>query len=350
MVHLILVLAIIFSFSRVKHIRLIGGSFILLSLFAIFRYNYGNDYNSYMKSYEIIKDGGVVFDNEILYTLLNKITPSFYLLIAITSLFFLFVIYRLVNKQLLGLYQGLAVVIFLINPYLFLLNLSSIRQCIAMCIFIIASKYLQERNFFKYVLLIILASAFHLSAFVLILLYFFVNDKEMNKLQTVLLVGGMVFLLIEGTVITRLIETGLSVFDNTDYLYHYSQGNTNSLRATLLTGVYFVYVAINLVHLKGYKLICGKLYLIGLFIGMLAIHFAMITRIQMYFDIFSIITIPSIIEYHINNPGKRWLRIINICVFPALILTIYAARYYSFFSNPLWETFFNYHTIFEAIL
>ena len=128
------------------------------------------------------------------------------------------------------------------------------------------------------------------------------------------------------------------------------QGTTNSLRATVLTGVYFVYVAINLVHLKGYKLLCGKLYLIGLLFGMLAFYFSMITRLQMYFDIFSVVAIPAIMEHYIRNASGKWRKLINLYLFPGLIFAIYLARYYTFFTNPMWESFNTYHTIFEAIL
>lgn len=350
MVHLILMLTIILAVSKYKNIRLTGCSFLILALFAVLRYDYGNDYNSYIKAYNSINHGIDVFVNEKLFTLLNKITPNFYVLIAITSLFFTYVIYRLVSKHLIGGFQGLAVLIFVINPYLFLMNLSAIRQCIAMCIFILAVKFLQDRKPIPYVVMILIASMFHLSALVLLPVYLFVNDKAMSKIQVFLLATAMILLLVEGGLVTSLMETGLTVLDNSEYAYQYSEGLKNSLRATLLTGIYFLYVALNLSYLKGYKLICGKMYLIGLFLGMLAIHFSMITRIQMYFDIFSIITIPSIMEYHLNAAEEGWKKIINLYFFPILLLMIYAARYYTFFTNPMWSPFGTYHTIFEAIL
>ena len=350
MVHFILAVSVIIAFSKYKNIRLTGLAFIILSAFSALRYNFGNDYSSYDGAYRAIKGGEDIFKNEHLYTLLNKITPSFFLLMAITAAFFVWVVYRMVKEHTVGIYQGMAVLIFVINPYLFLMNLSAVRQCIAMCIFILALKYIQERKFLLYLLMIIMAALFHLSALVLIPVYFFVNDKPMSRLQTFLLVTAMLLLLLEGRIVSSLIETGLFVFDNSSYTHYFSGGTTNSLRATLLTGVYFAYVAINLVHLKGYKLICGKLYLVGSFLGMLAIHLSAITRIQMYFDVFSIIAIPAIIEYHANCEEGKWKRIINLYIFPAVLLVIYIARYYSFFANPMWSSFATYHTIFEALL
>ena len=351
MVHFILLTIILLAFSNYRGKNLLKASFFLLAIFAILRYNFGNDYRAYMENHTWIRNGMEnPFNGEISFYYLNKFTPNFYLLVAITSVFFIYVIYKLIASNLDGLYVQLALVIFLINPYLFLMNLSAIRQCIAMCIFIIATKYIQKRNLLKYLLLILLAVTFHTSALILFPVYFIVNGDDMNKVQTTILIVGILFLLIEGAVVTQIIEKGLGYLEISDYIYHFSQDMSNSLRATLLTGVYFLYVVLNLTNLKGYKLICGKLYLIGLIFGLLAFHFSMFTRIQMYFDIFSIVTIPAILEYHIENTTERWKKAINLYFFPALILLIYFARYYTFFANPMWSKFSTYHTIFEAIL
>ena len=46
----------------------------------------------------------------------------------------------------------------------------------------------------------------------------------------------------------------------------------------------------------------------------------------------------------------KWKKIINLYIFPSALLVIYIARYYSFFTNPMWSSFATYHTIFEALL
>ncbi len=352
MVHAIIFFSIILAFSRVKYSSkpLIFCSIILLGLFSTLRYQFGNDYRSYMDSYYAIRKGFDIFENEFLFTFLNKTIPSYYLMIAITSIFFLWVIYKLINNNLRGVFAGIGILIFVINPYLFLMNLSAIRQCISMCIFIVATKYLLQRKLIKYMLMILVAAAFHTSALILIPIYFFINEKSMNRMQTILLIAGMLLLLIEGGLVSNFVEIGLNIFDNSDYIHHFSQDSSNSLRATILTGISFVYVAANLVNLKGYKLVCGKLYLIGLLFGMLAFHFSMFTRVQMYFDIFSIVALPAIFEYHIKNTQDKYARLTQVYLFPSAIMFVYLARYYTFFANPMWESFSTYHTIFEAIL
>ena len=353
LVHLILAISVVVAFSKTKYTNksLFPFSVLILTTFAVLRYQYGNDYNSYFRSYLSIRNGGYnPFEDEILFSFLNNIIPSYYFLVAIISIFYLLVISNLIKKNMQGIYAGLGMLIFVINPYLFLMNLSAMRQCIAMCIFVVAIKYLYERRLIKYMLLILLATGFHTSALILIPVYFFINGKQMNKIQTVVLITGVLILMFESAFVSQMIEIGLNFFDNSDYTHHFSQDMQNSLRATILTGVSFTYVVINLTNLKGYRLVCGKLYLIGLLFGLLAYYYSMFTRVQMYFDIFSIVALPAIIEYHICNTRTKWARVVQVYLFPCAILSIYLARYYTFFTNPMWKSFGMYHTIFEAIL
>ena len=96
LVHAIIVLSIILALGKVKYSSkpFVFLSIFLLGIFSILRYQFGNDYNSYMNSYESIREGFYnPFEQEVLFSFLNKLIPSFYLLIAITSVFFLWMIY-----------------------------------------------------------------------------------------------------------------------------------------------------------------------------------------------------------------------------------------------------------------
>lgn len=351
LVHLVLITSIFVAFSSYKGQKLISPSFVLIGLFAVFRYEFGNDYSSYKRWYDHIKAGGESpYKGEFGFSLLNRISPSFFLIIATTTIFFLVVIYFLIKDNLDANFGSIAFLIFIINPYLFLVNLSAIRQCIALCIFIISLTFAKNKNFKIYVLLIILAALFHASAVLLIPVYFIINDRKITRIHALIIGVIMTVLLLADVLIETVLKTGLEIISRPDYIHYFNEGSSNSLRATILTGIYFVYVLINLKNLKGFHLICGKLYLFGLVFGVLAYHFAMFTRLQMYFDIFSIITIPAILQYHVNNDEGKVSRFFNLYAFPAIILLIYILRYISFFNNPIWKSFTSYHTIFEAIL
>lgn len=351
MLHIFFFICVIIGFSEYRNKSLLFLSFLLLGIFAFLRYDYGNDYWSYFSCYEEIQCGGKnPFAHEYLFYWLNRLSPSFYILIGAVSLFFLWVVYKLIRDRLTGIYRGVALLIFLVNPYLFLMNLSALRQCIALGIFVLAISCAQQRKFLKYGALIAVATLFHASAVVLLPLYFIANERKVKWQHMAVNIAVVMILLLDGTLLDTIVQMVLKWFDNPNYTYLYERGLTNSLRATVLTGISFAYVALNLKHLKGYSLICGKLYLTGLAFGVLAFRLAMFTRIQMYFDIFSLVAIAEILRYHATAQEGKWRKCIHLYGFPTLIFTIYLLRYYAFFTNPMWSAFRTYHTIFEALL
>lgn len=328
-------------------------AFFFLWLFAALRYMYGNDYYSYFRVFIYIHNGGSSpFDGEILFTFLNQICPSFYLLIALTSATFLFVVYQLLSKNLPQAYIYLGMFIFLINPYLFLMNLSALRQNLALLIFVAAVHFSSKRQFIPYALLIFIASMFHQSAWILLPVYFVAHDRPMRKYESVC-VAVIVIVLLFWPGLRTLVNNFIALFDNKNYTNYATQELSNSLRATLLTGVTFIYVLCNLHKLEGTSVKYGKLCLISTGLGVLAYQLSMFTRIQMYFELFSIIAIPQIflavqsqgpVKVDGRRPLKSFWDCVNKYVLPFLIVVIYLLRYYSFFTNPMWEPFFHYQT------
>ena len=147
-------------------------------------------------------------------------------------------------------------------------------------------------------------------------------------------------------------------FGDSQYLHHASGGGRNSLRATLLTAVYFVFVLMNLPKLKGRMLVFAKAYLVGTMLGVLAFRLSLTTRIQMYFDIFAVVAIPAIlaelwkegmVRVDLKHPVTSFLACMNHYALPTLVFAIFFLRYYSFFANPRWEPFTGYRTIFDLI-
>lgn len=351
LVHFILLLAGLVAISKYKKKSCLIFSFFIIGIFAILRYNYGSDYISYNRWFEHIKSGGESpYKNEIGFTILNQISPSFQILIAITSIFFLIIIYKLLSNNLSPFFAGLGFIVFIINPYLFLMNLSAIRQCIALCIFVVSLKFAYERKFLIYCAFIMFATLFHSTVILLLPIYFVAHGKKLARFDVIIILVVFCVLMLENSLLEKLVDLGLVFFNNNNYYHYIDSGVGNSLRATILTGVSFVYVLINLTKLRDKHLMYAKLYLIGLTFGMLAHQFSMFTRFQMYFDIFSIVTLPGIINYYSCSDESKVAKIINIYIFPILILLIYLLRYLSFFFTPRWDSFKVYHTIFEKII
>lgn len=358
MVHFVLFFVILISFlgsASSKHIHRI--SFFVLFCFAALRYNYGNDYQSYLHKYEYIHDGRWAFDAEPLFNMICKVMPSFYVLIAVTSLVFIFMVFRFITKNLPNRYVFLGTFIFLINPMLFLTNLSSLRQCLAMLTYILAVDAACERKMWKYMALVVVAAMFHKSAWFLLPLYFFLNSKPFKALQ---IFGVLVGVVLAVTVLDLkgLAELVTTWFGDKNYIYYAQKDDQNTIRATLLTALYFIYTLFNLPKLKGKYFVYGKLYLLSTMFGLFAYQMSMFTRFQMFFEIFSVVVLPQIfraelqsgpIPIRMDNPVVTVWGCINRYVMPVLLVLVYLLRYYSFFTNPLWRKFFEYDTILSLI-
>ena len=359
MVHFLLALAVFFAILGYKNKYVQRIAFVVLFAFAALRYMYGNDYRNYFLWFRHIHNGGESqFRTEILYNALNRWLPSFPVLVALTSLLLIWVVYRLITKHLPTQLAWIGVFIFVVNPVLFLMNLSAIRQSIAACIFIIAVNFAYRKKYVWYLLLVIAAALFHKTAVLLLPLCLIINAKPVKPWVCWAIFGGTLTMLLFSQPLTNFALWVAERFGDKNYIYWLGQEMQNSLRATLLTSVFFFYTLYNLPRLTGKGLVFAKLYLISPWLGVLAKEIAMLTRFQIYFEIFSVVALP-IIFMQVRSRGpvtvnRRNVLItygdcINKYVMPPLIVIIYLLRYYSFFTNDLWKSFFTYRTIFELL-
>jgi hypothetical protein len=311
-------------------------SFGILFLFLALRYGYGNDYMSYYNIHTALNEGQAAWgEGDFLFKHLNLLIPNYFLLVAIQSLFYLFSVHFLIKKNLFVKYYWLAILLLLVNPSLFLLHLSAIRQTFAICFFIFAVHYATKKKLSMYLIFILIASGFHNSAVMLFPLYFFLNDKKLNKVWLMVFCGFLISL-ITTPVFDIIIHKLLFYFPG--YGLYVEQGFTNSIRSTILSSILFVMVLFNINKLEGKEIIYGKLALISTVIAILNIKISMLSRVGMYFDIFLIVAIPLILLRLKTNASKQIL-----CL---TVLTIYGLRYLSFFDwnqvNYIYRTILQY--------
>ena len=338
MVHIIFIIAFIFSIPDFnKKCQMVFFTFFILFLFLALRYDYGNDYMSYYNNYIDINNGLPAWGHtNILYKYLNLLTPNFEVFIAIISLLYIITIYYLVKRNLNINDYWFSIILLLLNPYLFLVHLSSIRQTIAICIFIFAVDFAIKRKPLLYFLLILAATGFHSSAIILMPIYFIANSKKINK-KLILLIYATIIILVATPIFETIIHFVLNKLSlNTLYQHYFEQGLQNSLRATLIASIFLFIIILNINKLEGKDLIYGKLSLIAAIISILTYKLSMMTRVGMYFDVFFIITLPQILKIVEKKVNKQILFII--------IISIYFLKYISFFNNPLWRGY-NYYKI-----
>ncbi len=182
------------SNDKLKHTQYIGSYYFLIVL-AGFRYETGGDWQSYTEVYdiiepinEVIKGNGSVFINhqiEFGFRLLVSITKFFssnvQLLFFIVSFFCITFLFK--NLSEYAVYPQTSILIYYSVLYFFL-DFVTIRQAISVMIFFFSIRYIQNRKIFKYFALIITASLFHLTALLLLPLYWVIN-KEYSKIKVI---------------------------------------------------------------------------------------------------------------------------------------------------------------------
>ena len=355
MVHLILGTAVLLSLGERKRREWLLISCCLLFAFAALRWQYGNDYENYRQVFQSLVAGEPSPYRELGFGLLMKLCPSFFSFQALTSLILVGTAWAITTCWAPRGYGWVGFSLFVLNPYLFLMNLSAIRQSIALCLFVAAVALGLKRKFLGFCLCIGLAGCFHTSALFLLPVYFLLGKRDAKQGEICLLLLGLALLLavdFESPICEMLEKLELW-----EYAAYVRAGRTNSLRATVLTGILFCYVLGNLPKLRDRDAVLGRLYLLGLALGLLAFRLSLLTRVQMYFDIFALAVVPSILEKNRGPlelfPGRPLInfgRILDRYAFPTLVFLIFALRYYAFFTNPMWESFSRYQTIFTPLL
>lgn len=193
-------------FCRGEQTKMKKAFFLILCAFqcliiAAFRVNIGTDYSWYTLGFKTMAESGfsdMTFEDwEIGFVILNKIVGLFtkkpQILIGICAAISLsgtfYLIWKYSNNPFMSVFLFL-------NTYLFYLDLNYVRQSIAMSIMCFAYGFLQERKFWRFLLLCILAATFHLPVIYLIPVYFVtflkVNLKTLLLYESAVIVYFMV--------------------------------------------------------------------------------------------------------------------------------------------------------------
>lgn len=149
------------------------------------RYMVGRDYTAYTVSYYNLGNGDVGREWEILATLVIRIARIFqtpHLMIAIYALLFCGITFMYIKDQ--SIHCGFSVLLLVLSGTYFE-SLTMMRQSISTAMFIYASKYLVERQYKKYIIIMIVASFFHKTAFVYLVVgfMFFWSDKLFKRYE-----------------------------------------------------------------------------------------------------------------------------------------------------------------------
>ncbi|UXH42767.1 EpsG family protein [Rossellomorea vietnamensis] len=230
----------------------------------------------------------------------------------LTNFFIVLVLYRYSRMLELSLYVY-------ITGGLYLTSMNGMRQFLAAAIIFIATKYIFDGNWLKYISLVILASTFHQSALVLIPIYFLVRRKAWTKTTLVLLLISV--LIVVGY--NQFSELLFKAIDNTQYggYDNFTEGGANILRVIVHSiPVIIAYIGrerLSELYPKGDYIV--NLALLGSIFLIISTQNWIFARFNIYFGLYQVILISWVIKLF----GKKDQRIIYLGVIVFYLIYFY---------------------------
>ncbi|MDD3747456.1 MAG: EpsG family protein [Anaerostipes sp.] len=189
---------------------------------------------------------------------------------------------------------------------------NGMRQYIVVSIFFwLGTEYILERKFSKYLLLILLLSTVHTSAWILLIVYFFRDIKPWSMQMWALLAGFVV----AGVGFDQLFPYFGEVLGNTQYKGYVDYFATSAVGSSLLRlGIAAVpciisYIAKEIIREQENELINLAITMsvinFGLYIVATFSSGMVIGRLTVYFDIFNLILLPWLFKYTFNEKSSK---------------------------------------------
>ena len=299
--YIVLVIIYIFSIFNIKNRYIENIIFYLIGIFLCTTYFNGSDWRQYENFYYIIsinnfhtmyfKKGYALFT-----AILKFFNVEFFHFFIVTKLIIFFVFKKIIfdradNKYLtLGLfYSFMAMYLFIDCPF---------RNLIAIGIILYIQNYLIKKEIFKYFLGILLATSFHNSAFIFIIMIF-IPKKLKKSCYCIFIIS--IFLFLSNKYMLMSVLEKLPLFE--ERIVHYFNSRydvTKILSIGCLEKIIVVSLLIFSTKTKDWEkkklfqiIVYFLLYRIGL-------TFKFLARYSFYFQIFYLIELSNLITYNRN--------------------------------------------------
>ncbi len=307
---------ILFQVNHSTYIKKIYLTIIFIQLFIISAFrseDIGNDTKIYLELFDNLANGSNILNYLLRYEIgflsytkiLTIFTSNHYILNIISSLIILTIIFYVINNNLK--YVWLAILLFL-NLRFFYMSLNILRQFIAISILFYSLNYIYKGNLIRFLLLVLLASTFHITSILFLPVYTFRNFRINKKLILIFLFIGVAFFI----TLPYLIDFVFSVFPRFS-IYQNSKYFTEGIKLAsfinlliyifLITIFAFAYRSASFSSEEDIKKINVLFYIvyIGILLNFISINLNLIDRIVIYFTFFNILLIPKILELHSNK-------------------------------------------------
>ena len=208
-----------FSQSRKNDLITYTICYLSLALTSGLRYETGIDYFAYLNIFEgsqnIMEfnffasyvEPSYAFLNSLFYSLGFDINIMYLTISLITTAILLNSFKRYIGQK----YYLLAVIIYYSVSY-FLLDMSGVRQAIALSAFVYSIRFIIERRFWKFFFVIVIAFTFHRSAAILLVVYPISRMHIASWLHITILLLGIFLMIAKITLLRPILEFGSSIF------------------------------------------------------------------------------------------------------------------------------------------
>ena len=290
-------------------------SFLYLWLFSGLRYQVGMDYVSYEDYYNEsyfgtcpdFKEPGFAF----LFYICRRIGLPFYVITLLISFITIYLIYKFIFRY--SALPFLSILIFYTFAHYYTYSFNVMRQVLASYIFLVSINFIVQRKFLRYALIILFTTSFvHMTAIVLLPLYFILQKYYSLILKIFLIVLSCMFAGIFVTIIGNIeIYSIYLKFEN------YAHGvSITTVVLMLLSSFFLMYESQKSSKEPLNNIMYNINYLVLLF-SSISICFSnnplilVFTRFSIYFTPIFLILIPNIVTITIRKP-MRLLIIVSI--------------------------------------
>ncbi len=341
-------------FARFKNWEfLLKISFGLLFVFLALRYDYGNDYQAYLKDFMRLS-----FSDFTSYSKTTHFEPGwtflcylfrplgakgFFAMTAVLALFNCVVYYRFIKRYVPSAYYWLAVFLYVFNPYFMLVHASAMRQSVAISLFLLAVDFLYKKNAIGYFICIGLAALIHLSALILLPVFLLgMFNWKINKATAAGLLASYIAIIFMGEVFREPVANFIATYFERYAVYNAQIG------AEIGTGMGLLFYTLLFILILWYEqyqtrenAIVFKLAVVSYLLLPVSIIIMALGRCTMYFQPVTIVVLPMVFANMKNV-------IVRYAVMFALI-AITLLSFNGFFHSKVWEKKFGtYQTIFSS--
>lgn len=294
-------------------------------LFAGFRYKIGNDYDSYGTIYkEIAKEPlstyvepGFAYVCYFMGLIGIKVQGMFLLFSALTILL---MGVTLKKHSVNPLFSFL---LLLLIPIYYFGIMDSIRQHFALSLVFYSVRFIIDKKFLKFLLIVLFAALFHKTALIILPVYFLAH-LNYNRF---ILIGGLIIVVIYP--ITSLLEDNILLVDYAQYLNSKPSELASGLSLMVRLSLFFIVLFLKDKAEDDNDKVVINIYLLGVILYFATISTEALSRISFYLIIFEIIAIVNVFHKFVRSDKLQlsglYLAFCSIMFFK--FLASYGAKY-----------------------